>query len=340
MKKNITLKDIALALKVSVSTVSRALRDNYQISAETKKAVLDYARTHNFVPNRMARSLKEGKSRTIGVIICSLNNQYVAQMLEGIDSYCSEKGYQLIIMQSKELQEHENECIDLLYASGIDGLLISPAYQNTNFEKLQDLQKAGIPIVVFDRLSEHIHTNKVASNNFKGAYEATVHLINNGYRKIAHLNTNTKLSITSERLNGYLKALKDHHITYNEAYVRYVDFSTDDLEEIINSLMLLPDKPDALLTATDQITLKCVSVLAQSKYEVPSDLAFIGFSNTEMADAFHPPLTTVRQPTYEIGRTAAQKLIESIKRSGSPSDFETILLDTSIQVRSSTKKCS
>lgn len=338
MKKNMTLKDIANALDISVSTVSRALRDNYQIGDATKHRVLEYAKKHNFVHNRMARGLKEGKSRTIGVIVCSLDNGYVAQMLDGIDSYCTAHEYQIIIMQSKELQKQESACISLLYASGIDGLLISPAFQNTDFAQLKDLQQEGLPIVLFDRLSTHIQTNKVASNNFKGAYDATMHLIDNGFRKIAHINTNTELSITTERLNGYLEALKESGIPYREDYVKYYDYSKGSLESIIDQLMALPDKPDALFTATDQITLKCVSVLSKSAYQVPKDLALIGFSNTDMAEAFNPSLTTVYQPAFNIGKMAAKRLIENIENPQWDADFETILLENEIQYRSSTKR--
>jgi LacI family transcriptional regulator len=338
MKKNITLKDIAKALNISVSTVSRALSDNYQIGAATKQMVLDYAKAHNFVLNRMAKSLKEGKSRTIGVVICSLDNSYVAQMLDGIDSFCTDQGYQIIIMQSKELQKQETACIDLLYASGVEGLLISPAYENTDFSHLIDLQQSGLPIVLFDRLSEHIKTTKVASNNFQGAYDATMHLINNGYRKIAHINTNTALSITTERFNGYVKALQDSGIPFREDYVHYYDFAKENLEDIMKGLMNLPDQPDALFTATDQITMKCQSILSRLDYAIPADLALIGFSNTDMADVFYPPLTTINQPAFEIGKLAAQKLIEMIEQPDDTAGFETFLLDTEIQARASTRK--
>lgn len=337
MKKNMTLKDIANALDISVSTVSRALRDNYQIGDATKNRVLEYAKKHNFVHNRMARGLKEGKSRTIGVIVCSLDNSYAAQMLDGIDSYCTGKEYQIIIMQSKELQEQESACINLLYASGIDGLLISPAYENTDFKQLKNLQEEGLPIVLFDRLSNLMNTNKVASNNFRGAYDATMHLINNGFRKIAHINTNTELSITTERLNGYREALKESGIPFREDYVLYYDYDKGNLESIIDHLMTLPDKPNALFTATDQITMKCVSVLSKSAYQVPKDLALIGFSNTDMAEAFNPSLTTVYQPAFNIGKMAAKRLIDNIENPQWNADFETILLENEIQYRSSTK---
>ena len=333
-----TLKDIANALDISVSTVSRALRDNYQIGDATKKKVLDYAKKHNFVHNRMARGLKEGKSRTIGVIVCSLDNNYVAQMLDGIDSFCTSKEYQIIIMQSKELQEQESACINLLYASGIDGLLISPALQNTDFAQLKHLQKEGLPIVLFDRLSTLIETDKVASNNFKGAYDATMHLINNGFRKIAHINTNTELSITTERLNGYLQALKENDIPYREEYVQYYDADKGNLESIIDHFMTLPDKPNALFTATDQITMKCVSVLSKSAYQVPKDLALIGFSNTDMAEVFNPSLTTVYQPAFNIGNMAAKRLIENIENPERHTGVETILLENEILYRASTKR--
>ncbi|MHA4895971.1 LacI family DNA-binding transcriptional regulator [Pedobacter sp. PWIIR3] len=238
MSKNVTLKDIAKALDLSISTISKALNDSYEISSDTKNIVLAYAKSQRYSPNRMAKGLKEGKSRSIGVVVCSLDNNFVSQMLDGIDKYSTEKAYQIIIMQSKESHEQEIACLSLLYAGGVDGILISPAYQGVDLSYLNSLQESGLPVVLFDRLSDQIETHKVGADNFKGAYEATTHLIEAGYKKIAHLNTNTTLSITTERLNGYKKALLDNGIEFRSELVKFCDYAdtttlTNDLEDSI-----------------------------------------------------------------------------------------------------------
>ncbi|ALL06626.1 LacI family transcriptional regulator [Pedobacter sp. PACM 27299] len=345
MNNSITLKDIAKALNLSTSTISKALNDSYEIGEETKKKVIAYATAHHYVPNRMAKGLKQGRSRSIGVVVCSLDNNFVAQMLDGIDKISTEKSYQIIIMQSKESQKQEIACIDLLYSGGIDGLLISPACETTDFSYLKNLQESGLPMVLFDRLTDQINTHKVGADNFKGAYDATMHLINNGFRRIAHLNTNTKLSISTDRLNGYKQALSDQNITFNPTYLRSCDYTdtyklNDDLEEAIRYYMTLPEPPDAIFTATDQITTRCLSLLNKLGYKIPQDLALIGFTNTELADAMNPPLSTIHQPAFEIGKLAAEKLISLIEKKHREVDFETIRMDTQIMFRASTQSTS
>lgn len=345
MNNSITLKDIAKALSLSTSTISKALNDSYEIGEETKKKVIAYATAHHYVPNRMAKGLKQGRSRSIGVVVCSLDNNFVAQMLDGIDKISTEKSYQIIIMQSKESQKQEIACIDLLYSGGIDGLLISPACETTDFSYLKNLQESGLPMVLFDRLTDQINTHKVGADNFKGAYDATMHLIDNGFRRIAHLNTNTKLSISTDRLNGYKQALSDQNINFNPSYLRSCDYTdthklNDDLEEAIRYYMNLPESPDAIFTATDQITTRCLSLLNKLGYKIPQDLALIGFTNTELADAMNPALSTIHQPAFEIGQLAAEKLISLIERKHREVDFETIKMDTQIMFRASTQRIS
>jgi len=342
MNNSVTLRDIAKALNISASTVSRALTDSYQIGAATKKRVLDYAKQHHYVPNRMARGLKEGKSRSIGVVVCAIDNSFVAQMLNGIDEFYTEQGYQIIIMQSKESYEQELACIDLLYAGGIDGLLISPSYQTTDFGHLNELQRSGLPIVLFDRLSDGIDTHKVAADHFMGAYQATAHLIGKGFKLIAHINSDTQLNMATARFEGYKKALADAGIPIREELIKFLDTTnlvglTKNLEVAIRELMALSDKPDAIFTATDFISTKCMVVLKQLNYNVPNDIALIGFSNTDLADALYTPLSTINQPAFEIGKLAAEKLL-SLINSKVLQPFETTLLGTELQERDSTLK--
>ena len=342
MNNSVTLKDIAKALNLSISTISKSLNDSYEISLETKQKVLSYAREHHYSPNRLAKGLKEGKSRSIGVVVCSLENNFVAQMLDGIDKYSTEKSYQIIIMQSKESQEQESACLSLLYVGGVDGILISPACENVDFSYLLSLQEAGLPIVLFDRLSDEINTHKVGANNFKGAYDATMHLMKNGFSNIPHLNTNTVLSIATDRLNGYKKALADSRIEFRPELLKSCDYTdakklNADLEDAISYFMSLEQKPDAIFTATDQITTRCLAILNKLNYKIPEDIAIIGFTNTDLADALNPSLSTIHQPAFEIGQIAAQKLISLIEHKNHEPEYETIVLETDIKVRNSTR---
>ncbi len=335
VKMSITLRDISKALNISVSTVSRALTDSHEIGEETKQKVLAYAKEHHYVPNRMARSLKVGKTRSIGVVICSIDNNFVAQMLDGIDQICTENGYQIIIMQSKESYEQEQACINLLHASGVDGIMISPSYQTTDFSHLKELQSQGFPVVLFDRISEKITAHKIAANNLSGAYQATTHLISNGYTRIAHLNSNATLTTTAERFEGYKKALEDHGINYQEELVAFCDTAQQIDQSVAEAMeQLLKQQPQAIFTATDLLSTKVLAYLMERKFTVPKDIALIGFSNSDLAAVLNPSLSTVRQPSRQIGELAAQTLISLIKGKDIGPE-ETILLDTELQIRKS-----
>ena len=184
----VTIKDIARALGISTSTVSRALRDSYEISPETKQLVLDCAEKLNYRPNPIALSLKERRSRSIGVVVCEIANNFFSQVINGIESIAYDKGYNVIISQSRE--SYDREVIDLQYLASrsVDGLLISLSTETNDLSHLKALHAKGFPIVFFDRITEEINTHKVIVDNFKGAYDATEHLIRNGHKRIAVIN--------------------------------------------------------------------------------------------------------------------------------------------------------
>ncbi|MGY0041141.1 LacI family DNA-binding transcriptional regulator [Pedobacter sp. NJ-S-72] len=207
-----TLKDIAKALGLSTSTVSRALRDTHEISPETKKIVLEYAQKINYRPNPIALSLKERRSKSIGVSLSEVANQYFAQVVNGIESIAYDRGYHVIITQTHELYEREKINIQHLASRSADGLLVSLSAETTDTSYLQNLHQRGLPIVFFDRVTDQIDTHKIIANNEKGAFEATEYLISQGCKRIAHLTSSDHLSISVERLNGYKQALAKHNL--------------------------------------------------------------------------------------------------------------------------------
>ncbi len=339
---NMTLRDIANALDLSVSTVSKALRDSYEIGYETKKRVMNYARANHYLPNRMAKSLKEGKSGSIGVVVCSIDNSFVSRMLDGIDGACTAAGYDIIIMQSKESLTQEKSCLKQLEARGVEGILISPAAETVNLDHIIGLRGVGMPIVLFDRISERFDSYQVGVDNREGAFLATQHLIANGYMRIAMLNIGPDIHFASLRGKGYQDALRANHIPYREEYVRLCNPSSRDtlkdcVRTNIRSLLELSTPPDALFTTTDQLSTHSLSVMHQLGYQVPQDIALIGFSNTELADILTPPLSTVYQPAFEIGRKAAEKLIALIVGKEEPEEYETVMLPVQLDIRESSR---
>ena len=336
----LTIKDIAKALGLSTSTVSRALRDSYEISAETKKMVLDYAEKNNYHPNPIALSLKERRSRSIGVIVCEIANSYFSQSINGIESIAYNNGYNVIIAQSRESFDREVLNLQYLTSRSIDGLIISISTETTDFSYLKELHQKGMPIVFFDRIVSEIDTHKVIADNFKGAYEATTHLIKSGYKQIATVSNPALLSITKERLAGYKAALQDHDIAFNDKLVKYClhgGMIFSEVEDVVNELLNLKQKPDAIFALADKLTTNCLRILKSRRIKVPGDIGLLGFSNTDLTELLDPPLTVIRQPAFEMGEIATNLLLQLIESKRPVTEFETKVLSTDLLIRNSTR---
>lgn len=336
----VTIKDIAKALALSTSTVSRALRDSYEISTETKKLVLEYAQKINYRPNPIALSLKEKRSRSIGVIVCEIANSYFSQAINGIESVAYDKGYNVIISQSHE--SYEREVLDLQYLASrsIDGLIISISAETKDFSHLTNLHERGFPIVFFDRVVEDITTHKVIANNHKGAYEATEHLIRKGYKRIANIANAENLLITKNRVSGYKKALTDNGLKEDDNLVKYCNHGGlvySEVETQLEALMALTNKPDAIVATADKITTSCLRYFKEKKINIPNDVALIGFSNLELTELLSPPLSIVKQPAFEMGEAATNFLLQLIESKRPITDFETMVMDTELVIRESSR---
>jgi LacI family transcriptional regulator len=336
---SVTIKDIARALNFSTSTVSRALRGSYEISAETKKQVLEYAEKINYRPNPIALSLKERRTRALGVVVSEIANNFFSQAINGIESIAYNRGYHVIITQSHESQAREKVNVEHMAARGVDGLLVSLSSESVDISYLKELHEKGLPIVFFDRITNEIETHKVVANNYLGALHATEHLIYQGFKKIAHITSSPSLSISIERLEGYKAALEKHQIPFNEGLVRYCNHGgmiADEVEEAITSLFKSKTKPDALFTAGDRLTTVCFAILKRMKQK--KDAGFTGFTNTQVGDLFSPSLTVIRQPAFEIGQTATELLVQIIESKRPVVDFETRVLETNLVIRESSIK--
>ncbi len=335
----ITIKDIAKALGLSTSTVSRALRDSYEISPGTKQLVMEYARKYNYKPNPIALSLKEKRSRTIGVVVCEIANSFFSQIINGIESIAYEKGYNVIISQSRESYDRELLNLNYLASRSADGLIISVSTETNDYSQLRELHEKGLPIVFFDRIVEEIKTHKVIADNFNGAYKATLHLLQSGYKKIAALSNPGSLSIARERLAGYRAALAEYGIIPDEQLIRYCTHGGMVAYEVDEAMDELYDlhRPDAIFASADKLTLGCLRYLRQKKIRIPEDVGLIGFSNSELTELTDPPLSTIRQPAFEMGETAIKLLLQLIESKRPVTDFETRMLATELCIRQSTR---
>jgi DNA-binding LacI/PurR family transcriptional regulator len=337
----VTIKDIAKALGLSTSTVSRALRDSYEISPETKKMVLEYAQNINYRPNPIALSLKEKRSRSIGIIVCEIANSFFSQIINGIESIAYDKGYNVIIAQSHESYDREVINVQYLASRSIDGLLVSVSSETQDLDHLKNLHDRGFPIVFFDRIVDEMETHKVIVDNFKGAYDATEHLISSGYKNIAVLAGSEYLSITKERVLGYKKALEDNGQVFIEANVQHClhgGMLYEEVENSLNELLKLKHKPDAILASADKLTTNCMRYFKKRNIKVPQDVALVGFSNLDLTDLLSPSLSVVRQPAFEMGQISTELLIQQIESKRPVKDFEKRILPPQLFVRESTDR--
>lgn len=337
----VTIKDIAKALGLSTSTISRALRDSHEISAETKQLVLECAEKLNYKPNPIALSLKEKRSRSIGVVVCEIANSFFSQVINGIESIAYDRGYNVIVAQSHESYEREVVDLQFLSSRSVDGLIISLATETTDLSHIQALHDRGMPIVLFDRVNEEINTHKVIVDNYRGAYDATEHLINNGFKRIAALAGSEFLSITAERLAGYHDALKANGLQYSKEYVQHCYYGGmvfSEVEEGVNKLLTLKQKPDAIITTSDKLTTGCLRTLKRRGIVIPDEMGLIGFSNYDIAELVDPPLTVIRQPAEEMGKAATELLLQLVESKRPVKEFEKRVLTPELQVRESAIK--
>jgi DNA-binding LacI/PurR family transcriptional regulator len=336
----LTIKDIAKALGLSTSTVSRALRDSYEISEETKKLVLEYAEKNNYHPNPIAVSLKERRSRTIGVIVCEIANSFFSQIINGIESIAYNNGYNVIIAQSRESFDKETLNLQYLTSRSIDGLIISVSTETTDFSYLEEIHHKGMPIVFFDRIVSEIETHKVIADNFKGAYDATSHLIKCGYKRIATVSNPALVSITKERLAGYKTALQDHGINIDDNLIKYCQHGgmiISEVDEVVNELFELENKPDAIFALADKLTINCLRILKANGLEVPESIGLLGYSNTDLTELISPPLSVIKQPAFEMGEVATSLLLKLIESKRPVTEYETRVLPTELLIRGSTR---
>ncbi|NML22197.1 LacI family transcriptional regulator [Pseudoflavitalea sp. G-6-1-2] len=334
---NVDLKRLAKELNLAVSTVSRALRDSYEISAETKQRVFELARKLNYVPNPYASSLRKQKSKTIAVVVPEIANNFFALAINGIESIAQEKGYHVLIYLTHEQFSREESIARHLQSGRVDGALVSLSGETSSFDHLNDLKQTGVPIVFFDRVCETLNSGRVTTNDFESGMVAAEHLVERGCRKIAYLSISNNLSIASKRMDGYLKALEKAGVPHDPKLV--LQCSANDNEanyKAIVNLLKKKNRPDGIFASVEKLAILSYQACEELKLKIPEDIKILGFSNLETAAWLNPSLTTITQPAFEIGKEAAALLFKTLEKKSMNFSDEKIMLNSKLIVRKST----
>ena len=310
---NVNLKKLAEELNLAVSTVSRALRDSHEISRETKDRVKALALKLGFQPNPHASSLRQHKSKTIAVIIPEIQNNFFSQVMNGVEEVAQQKQYHVLIYLTHEDHSREKDILHVLRNGRVDGLMISVSNTTNSFEHLEACLESGMPLVFFDRICENIEAPRITTDDIEASYKATEHLVKAGCRDIAFLSMSSNLSISLRRKSGYTKALNKYGLADREMII---GCGNDDEvnRQKISELFKQKQKPDGIFASVEKFAINTYEVCRELGLNVPRDLKIISFSNLSAAALFDPPLSSVVQPAYEIGKEATSVLFKIIEK--------------------------
>jgi LacI family transcriptional regulator len=336
--KNINIKELALKLNLSVSTVSKSLNDSYEISAETKRRVLETAELLNYVPNPYASSLRGRKSKNIAVVIPEVADSFFSLAINGIESVAKLKGYHVLICLTHESFENERTILKEFQGGRVDGVLLSVSRETTQCSHIKDLIANGLPLVFFDRACQDVETAKITTDDFESGYKATVHLIERKCKQIAFLSISDLLSISNKRLEGYLQALSDHNIKVNPKHIIHCTNEAEVNYQLIRKLLKQKNRPDGILASVEKLTTPVYMACEALALNVPRDIKVVCFSNLETAAILNPSLTTITQPAFEMGKVAASLLFKALENKNYSIVEEEVILPSTLMVRRSTSQ--
>lgn len=333
--RHITINDLAKRLKLSPSTVSRALRDHPDISRKTKERVHAIAAKTNYQPNLIAQSLQNKRSNNIGVIVPEIKNSFFSTVISGIEEVAYEAGYIIMVCQSNDTIEREVINTRALAANRVAGILVSISQETKVLNHLQMLINRGIPLVLFDRIAEELNVSKVIVDDFEGAYNAVTHLIQRGKKRIAHLAGSSSLYVSRRRRQGYEAALENHNLRPDPELIITGGYHEEDGRAGAEKLFTLENRPDAIFAVNDPVALGAFHYLQANGIKIPDETALVGFTNNPNSSLVKPGLTTVSQPAFEIGRKAASLLLQQLDKKNETKPPETVILSTELIIRES-----
>ena len=335
MAHQVTIKDLARHLNISVATVSRAMRDMPEIKAETRDAVLKLAKEWDYQPNLLATNLVKNRTKTIGVIVPDLAYHFFASVIKGIEEEAIARGYSLLLTQTSELYERELTNVQNLSRGQVEGFIVSISQETTDFEHLKRLQRKGIPLVFFDRDADEIDVSKVMVDNVGAAYEATKHLIENGSKRIAFLAGPSNVTVSNLRQSGYEKAIQDAGLDLDKSLVVHGNYNLLQAIKLTNELFELENPPDGLVVVSDRLAVGAIAALRKKNIRIPEDVAIVSFNDEPICTIVTPTLSSVAQPTFEMGKMAITLLINQIENPVSADKPEVIVFKTELKIRES-----
>lgn len=339
--KRLTIKDIAKEFNVSISTVSKALNDSYEISVSTKEKIQKYAKANNYKPNFNALSLKNRQTKTIGIIIPNMLNYFFAQVFNGIEKIANDRGYKIISCISNESFKKEVETIEMLSNGSIDGFILSIAEETiskSNFNHFQEVIDNGTPIVMFDRVADNIKCDKVVTDNFDSARSTVAYLVKSGHQNIAFISTINNLEIGRRRQLGYLKGLEDFNIKVEKNLIINIDDNYKNYEKVLEPIFK-SNNIDSVIATDESSAIAAMKVAIKKGHKIPKNFSVISFSNGILARHSSPRMTTVSQHGELMGATAAEMLINRLEdKSEVKKKTETVIVKTDLVERNSTKK--
>ena len=332
----VNIKVLADQLQLSVSTISKALRDSYEISDETKKKVLELATRLNYIPNPYASSLRKKKSHTIAVVLPEVADNFFSLAINGIQSIAETKGYHVLIYLSHEKFANEKMIIDDCQSGRVDGVLISISSETNTSDHILRLQANDIPVVFFDREQEAIETARVTTNDFECGLLAANHLLERGCRKPAFVSISQSLPICLNRMEGFKAALREVGIPEDDMHIIYCT-DNDSMYSQIKIILQDENRPDGLIASVEKIVTPVYLACHELKINIPNDVKVIAFATLDTAPILNPPLTTITQPAFEIGKAAATLLFKGIEKSTFDLTKEKVIIPSVLIERESTK---
>jgi DNA-binding LacI/PurR family transcriptional regulator len=335
-KSAATIRDIALILGISKSTVSRALNDHYDVNPDTARKVRELATKIDYHPNLLAQHLKQQRTNTIGVVIPDTVNRFFAKAVGGIQQVANRAGFNVIICQSNETMALERNNLKTLMASKVDGLLISVSRETDRHDHLQYAIDKELPIVLFDRIIEELQASQVYSDNYEISFQGTEHLLAQGCKRIAFIAGPKHLYNSRNRLNGYLGALKKHNINVSESLIVDSNYGTSNVEEYMRHLLNLRQKPDGIFAINDMAAMEVIHILRKRGLNVPKDVAVLGFNNETICRLVEPSLSSIDHPAFDMGAAAAEILLRQITKN--EISIERRLIKSRLVVRESTNR--
>jgi LacI family transcriptional regulator len=335
LKKEVTIYDLAHRLRLSTATISRALNDDPMVNKKTRKNIQEIARELGYRRNEFAKNLRNQKTNTIGVIVHELNSHFITSVLAGIEKVTTEAGYDIVIAHSSESYKKEISNALNLFHKRVDGLIASLAFTTQSLDHFDPFKEKGIPLVFFDRVEENSPNTNVIIDNYRCGYQATLHLIEQGCKKIVLVTASLQRNVYAQRHQGYAAALADHGLPYQQHHVLIKDLSEEGSIEAAQEILQMPERPDGIFLTNDFSAAICMQTLKEQGIRIPQDMAIVGFNNDEISKITEPKLTTIHYPGFYMGEMAATNIIDRLDDGSGQDLAKTITVRSELIVRAS-----